>query len=1403
MTIQRQTMGGFLTMLCMVLFLISPARAKEYELYIAGTQVTDENCGDLSNIPGVVIDGLEGWLKYDPNKRTLTMKNISIRTNDNVAIEHRIVGLKIDVVGANWLIAKTKSALYCHASTELEGDGQVFAMSENNVAVYLRKTGLTISDINVTVNGKWGIAGESGAQSETLTLKNTSVSVKGSEGGIGRLGNLTRIRCVMYPQEAEFDTKAKAVVDKKSKEVIKQVYTETYKQKYPFYIAGTQVTDLNHKKLSKIKGVSVAEGGEFWYDIYRDVLIMKGVTISAEEKAINNEGWERLKIEVSGSNSLKVAKNTAFHCGASMVLEGDGALTIESNAGTAVSISTGVSLSVSDISLKATGKKGICGIDGTENESLILKNATVTATGTTKGGIFDLAVLKNEGGKIVVPDGGKFDETQHAVVDQEGKVAKEVKIEPSVKYPLYIAGTQVTELNCNDLSSIGKGVRVDSDGEFKYDPNEKILTMKSVSITVDKKIDAIYNEGVDGLKIEVLASTNYLETISGAALKCAASTELKGIGTLITESPLASSVTLVNGVGLTISDIELRAKGRNAIAGDEGTPTETLILKNAKVLATGYLAAITHLASFTSEGVEIVVPDEGKFDVGKHAIVDKEGKVAKEVRIGLPITKYPLYIAGTQVTDENCNDLSKITGVWKDASTSYLRYNPVMKTLTMSYIHITGKGDKNAIYNEGIDGLKIVLLSSRNRLKATNAPALLCTASTELEGDGSLTIESENDIAVLSKNVGLSISDIELSAKGTLGIAGENSTPNETLVLKNAKITATGSIGGIAKWASWTTEYSEIVAPDGGKFDETQHAVVDKDGGVAKEVKLASTAAKYPIRIADRIVTERNCNDFTGIEGITVAAGGEFKYDPKAKILTMKDVTMSVYGESLINHSIAGLKIVVSGTNRLMATYRPALLCSASTEFEGQGSLTIASSSSAILISNQVTLTISDITLEVNANSGICGTDGTSDEKLTLKNAKVTITGGEEGIVDLASFSTEGVEILVPDGGRFDEMKHAVVDAEGNIAKEVTIGKKEAPAIFAITPSSLEAVGAAGGTPTVALSSNKAWKLTLNPSTTDWVTPSATSGTGDANIIFTVVKNETSAVRTVTVTFTQEETNKRLSVSITQVALGNTTIPLTELSFTQSAIPLKVESTVSLLEFLKFQPSNATNKRVMWSVTSGADKLEKVDDNGNFKGKAVGEAKVTVTSEEGSHTAEITINVQNEDVAVKSVIVTPAFFTCAIGGKQQLSVSVTPATATNKTATWAVTAGADVVSVDGAGLVTALKEGSATVTATVGGKTAQCMVTVSAASEPLAVEDAVLATLAVAPNPFTTQLRIVNPTGVAATYELVTLSGVVVRSGALNDTEVFVDTEALPAGLYFVRLMGQNGAKRVEKVFKY
>ena len=87
-------------------------------------------------------------------------------------------------------------------------------------------------------------------------------------------------------------------------------------------------------------------------------------------------------------------------------------------------------------------------------------------------------------------------------------------------------------------------------------------------------------------------------------------------------------------------------------------------------------------------------------------------------------------------------------------------------------------------------------------------------------------------------------------------------------------------------------------------------------------------------------------------------------------------------------------------------------------------------------------------------------------------------------------------------------------------------------------------------------------------------------------------------------------------------------------------------------------------------------------------------------------------------------------------------------------------------------------------------------------NRPGAVEDALLASIAVAPNPFAAQLRILNSEGVVARYEVVNAAGIVVRSGALSEKELVVDTEALSTGIYFVRIEAQNGARKSVMVSK-
>ena len=1048
-------------------------------------------------------------------------------------------------------------------------------------------------------------------------------------------------------------------------------------------------------------------------------------------------------------------------------------------------------------------------------------------------------------------------------------------------YELYIAGTQVTDDNCNNLKDI-TGVTVAEGGVFKYDPEKKKLTMKGVTVSAGGN-SAIQNKGIEGLTI-VVSGTNSLTT-AVTALYCLVSTEIEGNG----------SLTAIGGVvgvyvkKMTVSDITLEATGKWGIAGRDGNQNETLTLKNAKVSAKGTEAAICDLKTFTLEGCQIVDPEGGKFDETKHAVVDAEGNKAKEVKIEPTAVKYELFIAGTQVTADNCNNLKDIKGVTV-APDGEFKYDPASNTLHMKDVTVSVKHVvKNAIYNKGVKDLKIVV-SGTNRLES-NIVVLYAEASIEIKGRGSLTVINNSNanigIYLANSNTTVTISDISLEVSGKWGISGEPSKTDQALILKNARITASGTEAAIEDLTSFTTEGCEIVEPAGGKFDETKHAVVDADGNIAKEVKIAPIE-KYELYIAGTQVTDANCNNLKDITGVTVAAGGVFKYDPGTKTLTMKEVTVSVGKDeyAIWNKSIEGLEIVISGSNRLEATDQSPLNCLASTKIEGSGSLTTTSTESSCINIYKTTLTISNITLETTGVWGITGFAGDKNETLIIKKATVTAKGKEAAIAYLKTFTLEGCRIIAPAGGKFDETKHAVVDAGGNVAKEVKIGTAAAVAVTGVkvTPTTVDlkvtetkqltisvepddatnktytcksdkesvatvdntglvtAVGAgtaeitittedggktvkctvnvteggspsfalsattlnvpaAGGAPSVNVTSDKAWTLDYDSSVT-WLKASPKAGAGNGTVTFTVEKNEANAPRTVVVTFKQAETEKKLQLTITQEAAASAHVPLIGISFEEPSVKLKIGTSTTLV--VKYNPANATNKKVTWEVTEGAASLSVDANSGKITAtNVVGTAKVKATSEEGAHTAECTITVTTGDVPVESIAVSPAVVNLTVGGTQLLSVSVKPQTATNKTATWAVTVGADVVSVDGTGLVRALKEGTATVTATVGGQTATCTVNVTAASVPQAVEDAVLASLVIAPNPFSTQLRIVNPEGIALRYELVILTGNVVRAGALDGTETMVDTEALSAGLYFVRLTGQNGAKKVVKVVKY
>ena len=206
-------------------------------------------------------------------------------------------------------------------------------------------------------------------------------------------------------------------------------------------------------------------------------------------------------------------------------------------------------------------------------------------------------------------------------------------------------------------------------------------------------------------------------------------------------------------------------------------------------------------------------------------------------------------------------------------------------------------------------------------------------------------------------------------------------------------------------------------------------------------------AKEYDLWIADTQVTDKNCSNLYLIKGVTAADGGEFHYDPSTNTLTMKDVTVDVKTYCAIECNIKGLKIVVSGENILKAR-SAALYIHASTFIDGDGSLycygDYVIQSENYVFSEKIPLSISNIYF--NMIRGSIRGDIRFGGKLTLKNVKGYIDGRIEHMTD---FTTEDCGIIEPEDGYFDKKKRAVVDADGNVAKGVWIGKLVFPLYIA------------------------------------------------------------------------------------------------------------------------------------------------------------------------------------------------------------------------------------------------------------------------------------------------------------------------------------------------------------------
>jgi uncharacterized repeat protein (TIGR02543 family) len=162
-------------------------------------------------------------------------------------------------------------------------------------------------------------------------------------------------------------------------------------------------------------------------------------------------------------------------------------------------------------------------------------------------------------------------------------------------------------------------------------------------------------------------------------------------------------------------------------------------------------------------------------------------------------------------------------------------------------------------------------------------------------------------------------------------------------------------------------------------------------------------------------------------------------------------------------------------------------------------------------------------------------------------------------------------------------------------------------------------------------------------------------------------------------------------------------VSVTNVSLNKMYTSIVVGGTETL--FYKIEPSNATNKDVIWS--SDKPDVAWVSAKGEVTGLKTGEARITVTPKNSNKSASCMVAVTNFGVYLNKDKTT-----LVKGGKESLVATIFPPTATNQKVKWS--SDTPYIATVEDGTVTGNIVGTAIITVTTeeGGKTASCEVTV-------------------------------------------------------------------------------------------
>ena len=177
------------------------------------------------------------------------------------------------------------------------------------------------------------------------------------------------------------------------------------------------------------------------------------------------------------------------------------------------------------------------------------------------------------------------------------------------------------------------------------------------------------------------------------------------------------------------------------------------------------------------------------------------------------------------------------------------------------------------------------------------------------------------------------------------------------------------------------------------------------------------------------------------------------------------------------------------------------------------------------------------------------------------------------------------------------------------------------------------------------------------------------------------------------------------------------TVKVTSVTLSSTELSMTVGDSHTLTATVS--PFNATDKTVSWQSSNSS--VASVTSSGVVKGVGAGSATITATA--GGKSATCVVTVKSQVVEVTGITLSATELSMTVGDSHTLTATVSPSNATDKTVSWQ-SSNSSIAEVSSSGVVKGIGAGSATITATAGGKSATCVVTVE--SQVIEVTDITL-----------------------------------------------------------------------------